>query len=65
LYPTITGILLVGKIEAIKRHVPTHAAVFQVLKGTEVKNNDDFVLPLLQTIERLNNNLACRNSLEE
>ena len=32
-------------------------AVFQVLEGTEVKNNDEFVLPLLQTIERLNNNL--------
>ena len=65
LYPTITGILLVGKIGAIKRHVPTHAAVFQVLEGTEVKNNDDFVLPLLQTIERLNNNLEARNPEEE
>ncbi len=65
LYPTITGILLVGRIEAIKRHVPTHAAVFQVLEGTEVKNNDDFVLPLLQTIERLNNNLEARNPEEE
>ena len=65
LYPTITGILLVGKIEAIKRYVPTHAAVFQVLEGTEVKNNDDFVLPLLQTIERLNNNLEARNPEEE
>ena len=65
LYPTITGILLVGKIEAIKRHVPTHAAVFQVLEGTEVKNNDDFVLSLLQTIERLNNNLEARNPEEE
>lgn len=65
LYPTITGILLVGKIEAIKRHVPTHAAVFQVLEGTEVKNNDDFVLPVLQTIERLNNNLEARNPEEE
>ena len=65
LYPTITGILLVGKIEAIKRHVPTHAAVFQVLEGTEVKNNDDYVLPLLQTIERLNNNLEARNPEEE
>ena len=65
LYPTITGILLVGKIDAIKRHIPTHAAVFQVLEGTDVKNNDDFVLPLLQTIERLNNNLEARNPEEE
>lgn len=65
LYPTITGILLIGKVEAIKRHVPTHAAVFQVLDGTEVRNNDDYVLPLLQTIERLNNNLAARNPEQE
>lgn len=65
LYPTITGILLVGKTDAIKRHVPTHAAVFQVLEGTEVKNNDDLVLPLLQTIERLNNSLEARNPEEE
>lgn len=65
LYPTITGILLVGKTDAIMRHVPTHAAVFQVLEGTEVKNNDDLVLPLLQTIERLNDNLEARNSEEE
>ena len=65
LYPTITGILLIGKVNAIKRHVPTHAAVFQVLEGTEVKNNDDYVLPLLQTIERLNNSLDARNPEEE
>ena len=65
LYPTITGILLIGRVEAIKRHVPTHAAVFQVLEGTEVRNNDDYVLPLLQTIERLNNNLAARNPEQE
>ena len=65
LYPTITGILLIGKVSAIKRHVPTHAAVFQVLEGTEVKTNDDIVLPLLQTIEGLNNRLEMRNPEEE
>lgn len=65
LYPTIAGILLIGKVEAIKQYVPTHAAAFQVLEGTEVKYNDDFMLPLLQTIERLNNNLETRNHEEE
>ena len=64
-YPTITGILLIGKVDAIKRYVPTHAAAFQVLEGTEVRNNDDFVLPLLQTIERLNNSLETRNPEQE
>ncbi|MBR4400850.1 MAG: putative DNA binding domain-containing protein [Synergistes sp.] len=65
LYPTITGILMVGKVSAIKMYVPTHAAVFQVLEGTEVKNNDDYVLPLLQTIERLNDSIETRNPEEE
>lgn len=65
LYPTITGILMVGKVSAIKMYVPTHEAVFQVLEGTEVKNNDDYVLPLLQTIERLNDSIEARNPEEE
>lgn len=61
LYPTVTGILLIGKVEAIKRHIPTHAAVFQVLEGTEVRTNDDYILPMLQIIERLNNGIETRN----
>lgn len=65
LYPTITGLLLIGKIDAIKMYVPTHAAVFQVLEGTEVRNNEDLVLPLLQTIERINSGIEARNSERE
>ncbi len=65
LYPTITGILLIGKVNAIKRYVPTHAATFQVLEGTDVRSNDDYVLPLLQTIERINSNLEVRNPEQE
>ena len=65
LYPTITGILLIGKAVAIKRYVPTHASAFQVLEGTEVRFNDDFVLPILQTIERLNNGIESRNPEQE
>lgn len=65
LYPTITGILMVGKVDAIKKYVPTHSAVFQVLEGTVVRNNDDYVLPLLQTIERLNSSIEIRNPEEE
>lgn len=65
LYPTITGILLIGRVDAIKRYVPTHSATFQVLDGTEVKNNDEFVLPLLQTVERLNNSIEARNPEKE
>lgn len=65
LYPTITGILLIGRVDAIKRHVPTHSAAFQVLEGTEVRTNEDYVLPLLQTIERLKSGLDARNPEQE
>lgn len=61
LVPTVTGILLLGKKEAIKRHVPTHAAAFQVLEGTAVINNNDYVLPILSLIELLKANLDARN----
>lgn len=53
LTPTVTGILLAGKSEAISRAVPTSAATFQVLEGTEVRVNQDFDQPLLYTIEKM------------
>lgn len=51
--PTVTGILLAGKSEAINRVMPTSKAVFQVLEGTEVRANIDLDGPLLSTIERI------------
>lgn len=51
--PTVTGVLLAGKIETIRRAVPTHGAVFQVLAGTDVRVNQDFDQPLLYTIDKL------------
>ena len=65
IYPTITGILLIGKVEAIKKYIPTHAAVFQALEGTEIRNNDDFILPLLQAMERRSNSIDARNPEKE
>jgi len=53
LYPTITGLLLIGKIKAIQRYIPTASAVFQVLNGTEVRMNEDINLPLLESIEKI------------
>lgn len=61
LFPTVTGMLLIGKVESIKRFVPTEAAVFQVLEGTNTRINDDFVLPILAAIERIDNYLVAWN----
>ena len=51
--PTVTGILLAGKPEVISRVIPTSAATFQVLEGTEIRVNQDFHQPLLYTIEKM------------
>jgi len=51
--PTVTGILLAGKRDVIKRIVPASSAIFQVLEGTEVRVNQDFSQSLLYTIEKM------------
>lgn len=65
LIPTITGLLLTGKVSAIKRHIPTHTASFQVLSGTDVKMNEDICLPLLATIEKMNTFMEAWNPEHE
>ena len=52
--PTLTGLLLLGKGESLKRFVPTHRASFQVMFGTDIKVNQDYAGPLLKTIEQIN-----------
>ena len=51
--PTVTGILLAGRPEVMRCAIPTSAATFQVLDGTEVRVNQDFDQPLLYTIEKM------------
>lgn len=52
-FPTVTGMLMIGKIPSIKRYVPTQRSSFQVLEGTQVRVNEDFVLPVLASIEKI------------
>jgi ATP-dependent DNA helicase RecG len=51
--PTIAGILLLGREEILRRHLPAHEAAFQVLEGTDVRVNEFFRKPLLQTFEEI------------
>lgn len=64
-WPTIAGILMVGKVEAIKRFVPTMQSAFQVTEGTAVRVNDDFVIPILASIEKMNSYLDAWNQEQE
>lgn len=50
--PTVAGLLLAGREVAIREHLPTHEAGFQLLSGTEVKVNDFYRWPLVRLFER-------------
>lgn len=63
--PTVLGLLMIGRVESIKRFIPTHSTSFQVLEGTNVLINDDFTLPLLASIEKLNTYLEAWNPQRE
>jgi len=51
--PTLAGLLLMGREELLRRHVPAHEVAFQVLEGTDVQVNEFFRKPLLQTFEEI------------
>ena len=51
LYPTVTGMLLLGKEDRISELLPTAKAAFQVLEGTKVRKNEQTSKPLLATFE--------------
>lgn len=65
LVPTVTGLLLIGKVSALKEHIPTHSTAFQVLVGTDVKLNEDISNPILYTIEKINTYLEAWNPEKE
>jgi ATP-dependent DNA helicase RecG len=63
--PTYTGLLLIGKIESIKKHIPTTSLFFQVLKNSTVKLNEKIVAPLLATFEKVSDLFTAYNEEQE
>jgi ATP-dependent DNA helicase RecG len=51
--PTIAGLLLVGRENDIRRFIPSYEVAFQVLKGTEVRINEFFRKPVINTFEEI------------
>ena len=64
-YPTVAGILMLGKTESIKRFVPTAKSSFQVLAGTSVRVNEDYDLPILAAIEKIISYIEVWNPQQE
>jgi ATP-dependent DNA helicase RecG len=58
--PTVAGLLLIGREDAIREHLPTHEVAFQVLEGTDVRVNDFYRLPLVRLFERIDEQFRAR-----
>lgn len=65
LYPTVTGMLLIGKEERLQELMPTAKCSFQVLEGTQVRINEQLSKPLLATFEIFENHLKAWNPERE
>lgn len=51
--PTIAGLLLLGTENLLRQHLPAYEVAFQVLHGTDVRVNEFFRKPLLETFEEV------------
>lgn len=63
--PTFCGLLLIGKREALKQHMPTAESSVQVLLGTDIKVNESFYLPVLAAFEQVEKYFSAWNRIEE
>ena len=65
LVPTFCGLLLIGKKESIRQHMPTAEASIQVFSGTDIKVNESFHLPILSAFDKITEYFSAWNSSEE
>lgn len=63
--PLAGALLLFGRPEAIRRHLPTHAVTFQVLRGTAVEVNAAVEGGLLRAADELYRRVEAYNVEEE
>ncbi len=64
-HPTLAGLLMIGREEALRQYLPSHEIAFQVLEGTEVRMNEFFRKPLLQVFEEIERLFAARITEKE
>ncbi len=63
--PTVAGLLLVGREEALRAFLPAHEVAFQVLERGEVRLNEFYRWPLLRVFERVMEAFSVRNEERE
>ncbi len=59
------ALLMFGREQAIRQHLPTHEVAFQVIRGTTVEVNDFLRWPLFRVADELLARFRARNSEEE
>ena len=52
-YPTVTGLLLAGRFEALREHLPNAVMRYVVSKGTDIQLDEEDILPIPAAIEKL------------
>lgn len=52
-HPTLLGLLLIGRTDSLRRLVPTHEVLFQVMDGMRVKVNEGSRAALIEIVEWL------------
>ncbi len=50
---TIAGLLILGSETLLRQHLPAYEVAFQVLRGTDVRVNEFYRKPLLETFEEV------------
>ncbi len=63
--PTLAGLLILGREETLRQHVPAHEVAFQVLEGTDVRVYEFFRKPLLHAFEEIERLFTARVSEKE
>ncbi|MDD3581158.1 MAG: ATP-binding protein [Desulfobacca sp.] len=57
----VLGLLLFGKVDALRHFLPTHEVAFQVLSGLEVEVNEFFQWPLFRLMEEIASRFRARH----
>ena len=52
-HPTVAGLLILGNEALLRQHLPAYEVAFQVLRSTEVRVNEFYRKPLLETFEEV------------
>ncbi|NLE95481.1 MAG: AAA family ATPase [Dehalococcoidia bacterium] len=61
----VAGLLLFGREDTLRTHIPTHEVAFQVLRGSDVVVNEFFRWPLIRIMEELVSRFRARNQETE